>query len=232
MPYKRRYKRRYNRRRKKYSRKKSTNLASKVDQLGKIVARQTDRRWLDHTNTSVQIPITGTVFDVFALSTITGGDLYNQRQGNHITIKSLQFKGQIFNAAVTDSYNIVRLMLIKIDKYRGTMPVIGDILQGDSIPPLGDPSHLSPYKKNSNFKYQVLWSKQVITELSSVAGTYPTMRCIEFTHSFGKLGLVTTYENDAAAPPITNGIFLACISDSGAVPHPVLACTTRVNYIG
>lgn len=212
-------------------RRKKT-LSKKVAILSKKVKSAEDRRWRDATHTSIAIPVAGIVMDAFGFSLIDAGPLEDQRQGNDIAVQSLEIRGQLFNSA-TDAYNKVRLMVVWVEEYRGLMPVMSDFLQGDALPVVGDPSHLSPWKKNSNFKFHKIWEKSFSTQKAppNAGNTYHDNICFRMYKKFKKPHKVS-YENNAALPPTKSFFLFAAISDSGSVPHPVVAMTSRITYLG
>lgn len=233
MPTRYKAKRRRRWRRGKPLRFRRKGLARQIRQIKKQLNSQADRRWLDHTNTSVAIPMSGLVMDACALSTISAGSLEGERTGDKISLNTLKIRGQLFVAATsTEGYNVVRLFIISVKKYRGTMPTIADFLQGDAIPPIGMPSHLSPFRKQSDWKYKVHWQKTMMVQHQAAGSTYPLTRLFNVNLNFGKTGLPITYENNDALPPITNNLFLVGISDSASSPHPIIAFTSRVTYLG
>lgn len=215
--------------------RQGSSLRNQVRRLKKKVYNNLQPCWIDSVGT-MTAGAGGTIFPNWcSLQDIAQGDDHDQRQGNKITVKSIQVKGQI-QVAVGDVYNIYRMIIFSLtdDPAPGAPLAVSDILQTSDL--------YSFYKKDSNFKYKIHYdhSFKMSNALASVGTVTPTAlngcpypNYIRFEKTFTFKNHQVHYRGPTNGPANKGGIYCLVISDSlSQVPsgHPDMTYRTRMSY--
>ena len=109
--------------------------------------------------------------------------------------------------------------------------LINQILQPDDmaqqLPYI--PSIFSFFKKNSLYKYKILWSKLITTQAQQAGATRVPMVNCNFKYTF-KPPLAIQYDDVGAAMPVNRTVCLLAISDSSSIPHPSISYVSRCKW--
>jgi len=218
--------------------RKRTSLAKQVRILKKKVNADTDNRWHDSFYLATSIPNTGVFLDVGNLANIPAGDAYNQRQGNKITLKSINIS---FNFLPRDQYNRFRVIGFMIGQQTLGAPALNDILQDITGTGATAPNVDSPYKKDSKLKYKILFDDRFTLQprvyTTIPAGTVYTGAALAPNKwwrkkiTFGKAGKAIYYKDGTASQPILNMIYLLFLSDSNNPIHPSYQGWVRTSWV-
>ena len=166
MPYKRRYKKKMYK--KKGYRKRSVDAAQnrKIKKLQNMVYSQQEAKYIDDVFPLTTVSSTGFLTQtLMGLNTITatgatvGGSVipssHLTRLGNKINLKKIEVRFHMLNST-TDDYNRIRVICFSLadpDTSSGLgLPTIGDILETAN-------DIQSFYKKNSVFRYKILYDR-------------------------------------------------------------------------
>lgn len=230
-------KRRARARRRRKKKKKKT-LSTKLKNLTTKVYNNLQPCWIDTLQAPLGIGAGGYINgDFCSLQQIAQGDDVNQRQGNKITVKSLDIKAQV-RCANGDVFNELRLIIFSLVEDPQGNPAASDILQNVS-----NAGVYSFYRKGSPVKYRIHWDKtyQMSNPLASVA-TQPSSTDLngcpykDFIHIKKKIKFKNHqvwYRGAGGSQPIKGGIYLLAISDSlNQLPtgHPTMSWNIRMHY--
>lgn len=170
------------------------------------------------------------------IQSIDQGDGEGQRQGDKITIKSINMKAHlsVLNGTISngDAFNNIRLILLKLPQPNTNAPLlVTDILQVNNWQ--------SHYRKKSDVKFTVLHDKTYYMDnqgFGTGASSDPKWQPVHchqkncsFKIKFPK-GLDVTF-NTGSQNVYQNDIRLFVLSDSAVVGHPSLNGYLRMTYL-
>lgn len=216
---------------------------AKIARLQRIVNSQLERKWIDDSSPATSITSGGSLTqslinleNIYATGATVGGTTiipssHTTRLGNKISLKKLTVKFHQVNSN-TDLYNNIRVIFFILpdpDNIALGTPAVTDILE--------TADWQSFYKKNSKFKYRILydkttttggWSDTVNTSLSAGVGI-PVAKNYTMTMTWKK-GLPVHYKDEQANNPIKNQLWFLFISDSSAPNHPSIQTHSRLHF--
>lgn len=209
---------------------------SKINKLATMVYANQDLRWKSVATTNLPAPSGLTpAQDFLGLLDIAAGDEHYQRQGNKIALKTFNLKGQLFGAT-GDAYNKIRILIVQIRSLYNA-PTINDvkieqILEPDvTNPTTVTTTILSHYKKNSQYKYNVLYDRMYQTQNIVAGAVRPNNIMWNISHKF-KTPLPVHYQSSSPDIPVQNMVVMFALSDSSIAPNPLLTFNTRVTWTG
>lgn len=171
-----------------------------------------------HKDTSISVSNASTFNQYLNLTAITQGDSDTTRDGDRVTIDSIQLR---FKLQCIDSTNVQRLVLVQW--HEDTVlanAALSTILQYSSSIPN---DIYSPYQIDKNSKFKVLWDRtftQVLTQESDQISV----------NVFINKGFKKEIQFTNAASSGVGHIFLLYVSDSTVTAHPTIQGWARVRY--
>ncbi len=153
----------------------------------------------------------------FHLSAIAQGITDSQRIGRQVTPISLYVKAF---AAVGDTYNRCRLIVVQDTNSCGSVPSVSDILQntGSLL------STISTREDSTLSRFRTLYDKVVTVDTATPSKAFPK-KFIKLDRS-----LKMTWESTAGTSPSANQLYMVQISDSSAATHPTMAHYMEFRY--
>ncbi len=144
---------------------------------------------------------------------IAQGDDTDMRQGDEVKLRKLRFKMVIKSVGAS---NRVRLVLVKYPQTSGIAGNLGDCLLNVSAQNV----MISPWLKNGDIKYQILYNKiHKLNTMAATGGTYKYQN-IEFDVKFKREGETLHYNGPATANPDKNCFILYAVLDQAlATPN-------------
>lgn len=149
------------------------------------------------------------------MSPVTQGDTDITRDGDALHASSLEWRGHCFSA---DANNIVRLIFFQW--YPATTPVVTDILNNVAS---GDVTSL--YETDKAAQYKILMDRSWALDVFQTGGALRT--------SFMRKKIRIPRPKMQFLAGSTNGtnkVYMLLISDSGAVSHPGVRYTAKLNF--
>lgn len=154
------------------------------------------------------------------------GDGDGNRVGQSIKITSMRFHGSVIAA---DAYNVVRLIAFQWHSNSSTTPVLDDIFDNSyGISGSVNQVPFAFYNKLTKPAYTILYDQMFFLG-NDGATSLPRVKPFDIKIS-GKR-LKTCYYNNVGTTAGINHIYLAGISDSGAVTHPAIYYNYEINYV-
>lgn len=205
---------------KKYSRAPlSRTQAKAVRKIAvKAVASVAEKKHSDNQATTTAIP-SDTPY-VVKLHTVTAGDAANQRIGDVLTMKSINFKSMVLRDTTTGDDAAFRLLLVQWLESDATAPTAGDILEDASR----FDAMVSPYKLDVLKNYRVLYDTH--GNVGDNSGP---------DYQFRRKKLVKFLKKDLhydASNNCDGSIYLIALSDRPAAnAPPTLTWYSRMRYI-
>lgn len=218
------YLRRPLKRRRTYSKKKVTGSAvKKICQ--KIIDKNTEfKRYVRLLPATAVSNITNGQI-LFQGPPIAQGDDTDMRNGDEVQLRKLRFKMVIKSVGAS---NRLRLVLVKYPQTAGIAGNLGDVLENVTAQNV----MISPWLKNGDIKYQILYNKiHNLGTKTVMDGTYKYQN-IEFDVKFKKEGESLHYNGPATANPDKNCFILYAVADQ-ALPSPntnEISCYTTGVY--
>lgn len=219
-----------------FKRRKRTNMKATVKSNRRKINKlmNSEITFLD-TTYNANISSSG-LFLQTGLQQIPQGDEEGQRQGDKITVKSLNFKvrfsvinGSVINA---DGFNNVRMIVVKIPQPNTNSPLlVTDILQTQNWQ--------SHYKKKSDVKFQILHDKVYYMDnqgFGTGASSDPKWQPVKSHQAVCNLklkfpkGIDITYNNGTQVV-FQNDIRLFLLSDSAVAGHPTINGYLRLTFL-
>jgi len=199
---------------------KSKTTQSQVKSLIRMVQ---ELKYFAYSQVGVSVSsgmfITGGPFDV-AQGT---GD--QQRDGDR-----LQWCGKIdlkMSFTVQDNYNVFRFVIFQW--HPSSSPIGTDVFING---PSGVVDYWSQYNHDNRQQYKILFDKTYVLVGNGTAGTYPgtTSSHIVKHYSISLKKAQKYAQRIGGGLTGTNRMYMAMVSDSSVVPHPVLNCTTKIFF--
>lgn len=205
--------RRRNRRRRFNRKYKGTGYTMMKKVAQKVFNKNAEVKYtIDHTAGSINIDTTGTIAQV---ATPTLGTSVNERTGNEIRIRSIQFKGSV---VAGDATNFVRFIIFQWKSRSPTAPVITDIL--DST--VGGLYYNNLYNKTLGSSFKILYDKMWAVN-SDGNDNRPF-------HALITKGFDRRCEFNSGTTLGHNTIWWLAVSDSAIGDHPQMNFALRMNY--
>lgn len=159
-------------------------------------------------------PILGAINLQLVNGIAVGADDF-QRVGNQIKAKALRIKGDIQFA---DSVNKVRMLVILDKQPNNAIPALADLFTFTATPLISFKS------SDNNARFTFLRDKTY-----TIGSGGPVGKAIDW---YIKCGFKTHYtSNNATIADIrTNALYIAFMTDSGAVPNPILNACYKFEY--
>lgn len=204
----------YRMRAKRAVRFRRTSKPSKVftRKVRKVLNKSSEKKYLNYVNSST-VDNTGAL--ILKLSEVSQGDTDTTRDGDQMTIRSLQFN---MSFAIADTTNYVRVIFFQwLQNTQMGLPTASNILLDVVTAPW-----LSPYSHDYRYNFRILGDHLIRLD-SQVPLVYKKMFFKRFARR--KVQYV-----GASSTAYTNGIFALVVSDSSAVPHPSVQWSGKLNF--
>lgn len=194
----------------------------KSNTIRSIVSRVVDRKIkknteLKHFDTSIDTTydFAGTMYD---LSAVAQGDIDNQRDGDKLTPKGLNFH---YNASVADASNYIRVIIFHWKQNNISVSPTGSYL----VSPFQSSVNavLAPYNWDTRMNYKIL--KDFVIRLNS------SDRTTANGHFYLSLKSLPKVAFDSGTTSGSNHIYMFVVSDSGAATHPGLRWISRLSFV-
>lgn len=183
-----------------------------VRQVRHVITKTAEKKYWDTSVTSTPVSASGTVLD---LTPIPQGDTDQSRDGDQLTLRSIQGRFQFIAA---DATNICRIIIFQwfIDTtVSGVSPLVDQVIQTISNP-------LASYNHDGRYNFRILYDR-----------TFSMDTTDDLTAS-GRIyiykGLRRKVQYHGGVTGGKNKIYILYISDSGAITHPSLTYYTRVTF--
>lgn len=201
---------------------KTTNISKaimtvnkKVDKLKSDVKNKSEYRYYDTLNIGT-ISNTGAIF---LLNGMNQGSNNAQREGTDMLIKHIRV---VLNYVVSDTTNLIRIMLIYDKQTNSTTPALSDVLDTTIIPPV------LAYRVDSNKeRFTVLYDKLH----SGVLNTDNMQRVVKIHKRMNAKTLYNTLNSTGFVGIQKGALFLLIVSDSNATAHPGVNVASRLRYV-
>lgn len=169
-----------------------------------------------------QISTTPTIQD---LTAITQGDTDQTRDGDR-----LQLAGKIdfrFHLFIGDSSNVVRVIIFQW--HPNSTPSAGQILLNG---PTGVIDYLSTYSHDNRQEYRILFDKvySLIGDGVADVSAYTTLTQIVRVYRISLKKATKMVQFAAATVDGTNKIYILRVSDSNAIPYPLMGYQAKVFF--
>lgn len=219
------YRKRFNRRR---SNKRMKKFAYRIERL---IGEK--KYYITNSGGNFSVSNAGTVTH---LTAVPLGDTDQSRDGDQLTIRSLELKWQAiagYTSSTTtyDFYNRVRCVVFQW--FPQTVPVIADILIST-----GNGYHIAPYNHDTRFQFKVLYdSTRTVdqtfffngaTTYGVSTGNSQSQLITKHINRGYKNRRVQYVAGTTTAPSF--GLYLLFVSDSSAVTHPQAEYVAKLNY--
>jgi len=205
-----------------YSKKSSQLTPLQRRQVKRLIKAPMEHKYYEHNVSLVGAPSSGLFVQT---STIPQGDTDGTRDGDKLTLTSMNVSGSVYCGDVT---NIVRLIFLQ---WRPpTSPSLTDILGKGADGTNVDVYSLYNHDKRSQFKilFDRSWSLAGYGTTSSPYGQ-DTEKLFRVNIS-KKLVKDLQYVNGSSTSG-SNQIFYIALSDSIATPNPTFTFVMRMNYV-
>lgn len=165
-----------------------------------------------HRKDSTATPSVSTSGYIFTVSDIVQGDVYDNRQGNSILVKSLNIQGNIkWNTSATDSA-LTMWVIIDTQQASDTTPSIGDIFNGQGPHSILNAQTVGRYKILLKKHYSQDSSKQLV-----------------FVDEHMTMNHHVRYNGALASDIQKGGIYVVFISNRGTL-SPQATIVSRLSY--
>lgn len=181
-----------------------------VKQVKKLITSSQEMKFHDKEFGST-VSTAGTVF---AISDIAQGQSDITRIGDQLTVKHIDIRGVAAFTAAADTFNFVRLILVKWNELG--VPTVPDILQT-----VGISSYLSHYVMDTMRmkRFTILHDK-----------TYSVVLNEQIAHWRIKKNVNIKVSYNLATTNSSKGLFMILLSDSNVSLHPYVGFVSRVLY--
>jgi len=191
--------------------RRTSARSKRMRRLANNVQRYLGEKKYSASYTNVSVSSAG---NVFGLTEVTQGDTDQTRDGDQLTLTSLQLRWQ---AIIGDTANYVRVIVFQW--LANSVPTINSVLL--SLPLGGEV--LSPYNHDTRYVFRVLYDKTVLlTNVGKPSSEVYDVRLIKFPRN--------RVQYEAGGTTGTNKIYCITLSDSGAVSHPAVNMYWKTNF--
>lgn len=152
--------------------------------------------------------------NVVSLSDVAQGDADTNRDGDQLSLTSIEFRGYI---ATGDTTNVLRFIIFQWypnDSFYP--PTASDILLTAAS------GFISPYSHDGRFQFKILYDRSF--SMSTNWQPYLTF------HKYVTKGFRRKIQYNAGGTTGVNKIYLLLVSDSSAAPHPTISYYSKLNY--
>lgn len=166
----------------------------------------------------------------------TLGGANNQRLGQDIKLKSVQFKG-IVKVASSDGFDTTRLVICQYldSNTSGQYPygsfenaVQQTFLDTNS----GNYPYIMPFKTQTKSSYRVLFDKTYQVDNSGTATCDIDILLTTKDFSVSKIHYLDNDDTEVNLPALSEGMIIGfCCSNSTTTPHPEFEIVVKLNYI-
>lgn len=196
------------------------NLNNKI----KRIQSKQELKHIDTYQAGVSIPTAGVLQ---LLNGVIEGDSSVTREGNDITLTSVQFRLQFSTNAADLSSMLVRMIVFYDQQANGAAPTVATLLDTSVITPI----YLAPYNHNYQKRYRIVYDKLITATPQTVNTTVggvttlnnPIERVIKKKR---KLGRVVKYNDNNTATItsiVTNSLYVLYLSDNNTNQPTVFA---------
>lgn len=206
------------------ARKKIT--VSKVKKIAQKVLNKNlefNRIYNSIGSTAINNPTAGHV--LFDGPVVPTGDEVFSRGGNEINLKHLKFLCRLkYQSEMTK----IRFILVRYSSGAGVTPALSTVLQFTGVN-----IQVSPWLKDSPYKYKVLYNKTHTLGTSALMSNYLKTKQFEIIHKCGAAGTKITYENSGTQVPDKMRYVLYALPDrvpSSAADIPLFDATVDTGY--
>jgi hypothetical protein len=219
---------------KKGSKGKNQQQDKRIKALEQMVMKTLENKQVEYNNSNLAVSSASVRDGAFlqvaqgtADGTPVGGVAAGARIGNSITLLRQQFDIHIAQNSTSPVDDWNRCRILCVEALDGNQPIlISDVLQYSSYATHGDLVFASPYttKTSTNRRYRICMDKTFeLNYRANGAG-----RVLKYVKKF-KGGKVIEF-NDNSATPTNHQMTLLFISDSTALPHPLVNYSVRSTY--
>lgn len=185
-----------------------------VKTIRRVINRQAEKKYFDY---SANTTVSNSGY-LLKLSEVPQGDSDVSRDGDQLTIRSLQFNTEtLVGVNETGGTNKVRIIIFQwFPNTAAGYPTLNNLLLDVTSP------FLSPYAHDYRFNFRILADRT-----ASVDDGDPSRMMKFFIRRFARRKIQYV---GASATSYTNGLFAYLVSDSGAIPHPTVYWSGKLNY--
>lgn len=177
-----------------------------------VIHKNLEMKNFDTDGTAVTVDSSGSIAD---LCEIGQGDSYNNREGYVVTLKAVYLR---YVALLADTYNIVRMIIYRDLSPGGSPLTIGGVFQAVDV--------TSPLNVANKQRIQVLRDELITLDAAHV------LQHNKHYIKFPGEGVKCYFSDTTGASDRKGHIYIALLSDSGAVPHVGFAYYARVKFVG
>lgn len=188
-------------------------------QVKDIIKVRQELKFFPASKSGVAVSTTPTIDD---LSAIPQGSTDNDRDGDRVRLETLELRGVLINADVTNHYRIV-----VFSWFPNSTPVAGNILLNG---PSGNVDAFSCYSHDNRQLYKILWDKFYFCAGNGGAASNPYTPTSEQPLYFRVPVTPKQVQFAAGTTNGTNKVYILYLSDSGAISHPVIHYATKLLY--
>lgn len=212
------------RKKKPYYRKRrsSTNFEKRVRAIAKKVNKVDKEIKTIDTSYGSNDPINGTSYFML-LSGVAQGDTADTREGNQISIRSVQIRGYVESDDTPVNDTVCRIIIFRWRRVEGAAnPVIADLLDTDWVNELRNWAHRKDFR--------ILWDKRILLPKIPLA-TCTSKRLFEKYIKF-KNPIIATFEGAAApvANCLNNHLFMCLMCDQANLSQANWEINNRVTF--
>lgn len=198
--------------------------ARKANSVG-LIKRVINSQHEKHVYTFAVNGTVGSGGSVTDISAIAQGDSVNNREGDRITIKSIQFRFGLIGA---DTTNFMRVMLIQwLQNDAATAPTIAGVYNATYV---SQPyATFAPFNKSAaGYHFVPLYDK---TFALSQQGNNATKAMIKITPRHFKKKAKAMIQFNAGATTGTGKFYIVLISDSGIATDPTFTGVAQIRFL-
>lgn len=201
---KKRYRKRVTRSGKSFTRKVQT-----------VIRKTAEKKYVAFNSSAAGIDTGGLIL---RFTEVPQGDTDVTRDGDQLTIRSLQFN---YVLTLADTTNVMRVILFQwFDSTQSVQPIPSNILIDTAI----GRAVASPYSHDYRYQFKILYDKtHVLDSNTPVINRRVFLKRFPFKHKkIQYVGASSTNHN--------NGLFALVISDSAVGPNPTITYSGKFNF--
>lgn len=214
---------------------KDKSQDARIKALEKMLNQTLENKQVNYHNTNLAVS-SGSVRDGAFLQVEqgpadgtpdSGGLAVGARIGNTITLMREQFDFLVSQNPTSPIDDWNRMRILVVEALDGNQPIlISDVLEYSSYALDGDLVFASPYttKTTTNRRYKVCYDSTFELNRAAKGAT----KAIQYIRKY-KGGKLVEF-NDNNASPVNHQMTILFISDSTAVPHPIVNYSVRSTY--
>lgn len=216
--------------------RKDKKQDQKIKALEKFVYKTIENKQINERVTNSFVTSGGSTFNGF-LQTGVGasdgdqsGSASTARIGNTITLMNQRVNYTCTQAATTDSFNRMRVIIVtSVDGNVGLN--LSDILLYSDYNLFNNLVFISPYttKTDTNKRYKIHSDKVYELNSNAKGATANHKENIKYREN-GSPGKLLEFNGDISDLPVNHKLQIFCISDSMVSPHPSISVAVRSTY--